>query len=100
MKRSENRRRSRQVALGLQDRRLERQGMDVIRGNIENLIKFSQRFGKTTKAAIGTSVVIEQADVARVEALGLVEIRLALVPSASPALETGQRFRDSAAIGK
>ena len=40
----------------------------------------------------------EQANVARVEPLGFVEVRLALVPLASPPREIGQRFRNPAAI--
>ena len=40
----------------------------------------------------------EQVHVARVETLGFVEIRLALVPLASPPRDIGQRFRNSAAI--
>ena len=42
----------------------------------------------------------EQVDVARVEALGFVEVRLAPVPLASPPREIGQRFRNPAAIGQ
>ena len=49
MERSEERRGTRQVALGLCDIRLEREGIDVVRCDIENLIKLSQRFGKTTR---------------------------------------------------
>jgi hypothetical protein len=41
---------------------------------IENLIKFSQRFGKTPKRNIRLGVLAENVSVARVELLGLVEI--------------------------
>ncbi len=47
--RSEKRRRPRQVALGLCDSRLLTRCIDVVRRNIENLIKLSQRFRETTK---------------------------------------------------
>ena len=40
----------------------------------------------------------EQGNVARVEPLGFVEVRLAPVPLASPARDVGQRFRNLAAI--
>ena len=50
MQRSEERRGTRQVAFGLCNSRLFREGIDVVRRNIENLIKLSQRFGETTKA--------------------------------------------------
>ena len=49
MERSEERRSTRQIALGLCDSRLEREGIHVVRRDIENLIKLSQRFGETTK---------------------------------------------------
>ena len=39
-------------------------------------------------------------NVARVEPLGFVEIRLAPVPLASPSLDIGQRLRNPAAIGQ
>ena len=47
--RSEERRSTRQIALGLCDSRLYREGIHVVRCDIENLIKLSQRFGETTK---------------------------------------------------
>src|SRR5207248_8362032 len=52
--RSEQRRGPRQVALGLSDTCFEGKRIDIVRCNIENLIKLSQRFGKTTKAVIVT----------------------------------------------
>ena len=42
----------------------------------------------------------EQINIARVEPLGFVEVRLAPVPLASPARDIGQRFRNPAAIGQ
>ena len=50
MQRSEERRGPRQVALGLCDSRLYREGIDVVRCDIENLIKLSQRFGKRRRS--------------------------------------------------
>src|SRR5258707_6246083 len=98
MERSEERRRPRQIALGLCNSRLYREGIYVIRRNIENLIKLSQCFGETTKDVIGNRVLGEQVNVARVEPLGFVEVRLAPVPLASPPRDIGQRFRNLAAI--
>ena len=43
-------------------------------------------------------MLAEQVSVARVEPLGFVEIRLALVPMASPPLQIGQRLKNQAAI--
>ena len=50
--RSEKRRGALQIAFGLCDSRLVRQDIDVVRRDIENLVKLSQRFGKTTKKDI------------------------------------------------
>jgi len=63
--------------LGLRDSRLSRDGIHIVRRNIENLIKFSQCFWEMTKVAIGKSVLGEQVNVARVESLGFVEVVLA-----------------------
>ena len=46
MQRSEERSSTRQIALGLCDSRLIRERIHVVRYDIENLIKLSQRFGK------------------------------------------------------
>ena len=53
VERSEKRRGPRQVALSLCDDRLFDERIQVVRCNIENLVKLSQRFGKTTKLDIG-----------------------------------------------
>src|SRR4030095_9393207 len=100
MERSEKRGSPRQIPLGLRDRRLEREGIQVVRYNIENLIKLSQRFRETAKLHVGKRVLGEQVNVARIELLGFVEIRLAPLPLSSPALDIGQRLRNSAAIGQ
>ena len=59
MQRRKDRRGTRQVALGLCDSRLYRQDIDIVRRNIENLIKLSQRFGETTEDEIGKRVLGE-----------------------------------------
>src|SRR5262245_30607135 len=100
MERSEDRRGSRQVAFCLRDSRLLRKRVYVVRCYIENLIKLSHCFGKTTKRRIGKCMRRKQVDVARVEALGFVKIRLALVPLAAPACDKSQRFGNLAAIGQ
>jgi len=69
-----------QIAFALGDTGFKREGFHIVRCDIENLIKLSQRFGKTTKGAIGRRVLDEQVDVTWVEALGFVEIGLAPIP--------------------
>src|SRR5438093_13167413 len=88
----------RQVALGLGDSRLRREGIHIVRRDIENLLKFPHRFGKTTKRHIGNRVLGEYLNVARVESLGFVEVRLAAVPLALPPWDVGQRLRNLAAV--
>src|SRR5437773_12348339 len=98
MQRSKERRGTQEVALGLCDSRLCHKGIHVVRRSIENLSKLSQRFAETTKNHIGKRVLGEWLNVARVEPLGFVEIRRALVPLAPPPRDNGQRFRNLAAI--
>ena len=98
MQRSEERCGPRQIALRLCDSCLLHERIDVVRCNIEHLIKLSQGFGEATTVDIGKRVLREQVNVAWVEPLGFVEIRLAAVPLASPARDIGQRFRNPAAI--
>src|SRR5262245_34963696 len=43
-------------------------------------------------------MLCEQGNIARIEALSLVEVDLALFPLASPARDIGQRFRNLAAV--
>src|SRR4029077_18051561 len=100
VERSEERRGTRQVALGLRDTRLYREGIHVVGDDIKKLVKLSQPFGKTTKSDVGNRVLGEQVHVAWVETLGFVEIRLALVPLASRPRDIGQRVRNAAAIGQ
>ena len=76
-----------------------RQSIDVVRCNIEKLIKLLQRFTETTKIDTGNRVLAEQVNVARVEPFGFLEITLALVPLASPPRDIGQRLRNLAVIG-
>ena len=56
------------------------EGLHVVRCDIENLIKL-QRFRGTTKGGIEKSVLGEQVNVARVELLSFVEIRLRSDPT-------------------
>ena len=51
--------RTRQIALGLCDRRLSGQRFDVIRRNIQDLIEPSQRFGKMTTTHVGKRMLTE-----------------------------------------
>src|SRR6476660_1973405 len=80
---SEERRGPRQVALGLCDIRLERAGIDVVGCDIKNLIKLSQRLGKTALNPVRSRVLAKQVDIAGVEPLGFVEVTLAPVPPTS-----------------
>ena len=98
MERSEKRRSPRKVALSLGDSRLLHEGIHVVRCDTENLIKLSQRLRETTNKYIGNRVLEEEVNVARVEPLGFVEVRLAPVPLASSPRNIGQRFRNPAAI--
>src|SRR4030095_5553187 len=100
MQRREKRGGSWQITLGLRDTRLLRKGIEVVRCNIEDLMKFSQCLGETTKVDVGKGVLGKYVNIARVESLSLVEIHLAPLPLASPALDIGQRFRNPAAVGQ
>src|ERR1700719_2862433 len=95
MERSEERRGTRQVALSLSDARLDYKDIHVVGCDIKNLIKLSQRLGKTTLKPMGMRVHAEQVDIARVEPLGFVEIRIDPVPLPSPARNRGQRDRNT-----
>ena len=95
---SEERTSARKVALGLCNTGLLRKCVDVIRNNIEHLIKFPQRFRETTDYHVGLRVLSEQRSVARIEALSLVEVGLALLPLTSPTRDVSQRFRNLAAV--
>src|SRR5437588_11373540 len=98
MQRREERSGTRQVALGLRNTRLCREGIHVVRDNIENLIELSQRFGETTKTDTGIRVLGQQVNIARIEPLGFDEVRLAPVPLASPPCDISERLRNPAAI--
>lgn len=98
VKRSEERSRPRKVTLGLCDRRLCREGIDVVRGDIENPIKLSQRFWETTKHHMAMRVLGEYESVTRIKPLGFVEVRLASVSLALPPRDIGKSFRDLAVI--
>jgi hypothetical protein len=98
MQRSEERSSTRQIAFGLCNNRLFGERIGVVRHDIENLIKFPQRFRETTEVDIGTRVVKEYAHIAWVEPLGFVEVHLALVPPASLTCDVGQALRNPAVI--
>ena len=80
----------RKITLDLFDIRLYSECIHVVRCDIENLIKLSQRFWETTKVDIRKRVLGEHADVARIEPLDFVEIRLAPVPLTSPPRDISQ----------
>ena len=77
-----------------------REGIHVVRCDIENLINLSHRFWEMTTVDIGSCVLAEHGNVAWVEPLGFVEIRLAPLPLASSPLDIGQGFRNPAAVGQ
>src|SRR5213080_2914176 len=80
MQGSEESRSTWQIAFGLEDSCLVGERVDVVRCDIENLIKLSQRFGETTKLHIGKRVLGKHCNVAGVEPLGFVEVTLAPLP--------------------
>ena len=89
MKRTENGRRAWQVTFSLGNRCFQSQRIYVVRRDIENLVKLPQSFRKTTKKNVGKRVLAKQANIARVDLLGLVEERFALLPSAFSARDEG-----------
>src|SRR5215831_19798333 len=98
MQRSEERSSTRQITLGLCYSRLIRERIHVVRYDVENLIKLSQRFGETTKCRIRIRLVSKQPNVEWVKPLGFVKIGLAPVPFTLPPGNIGQEFRNPAAI--
>jgi hypothetical protein len=88
----------RKVALGLCNTCLIRKSIEVVRYDIENLIKLSQRFGETAARAEVNRTLCEKRNAAWIEALGFGKVRFALVPLAPPSRDIGQRFRNPAAI--
>src|SRR5262249_1716033 len=87
-----------QVALRLFDSRLLHQAILVARHNIENLIKFSQRFRKTTKIDIGHRLLRQEINITWVELLGFFELGPAPLPLPSSPCPISQQFRNHAAI--
>ena len=94
MQRSQKRSSSGQIALGLRDTGLDHRGVNVVRCKIENLIKFSQRFGEPTYNDQGKSVLSKQVNIAWVEALSFVEVGVAPVPLASGSLDIGKGLKN------
>src|SRR5215468_82524 len=89
-----------QVADSLGDGRLLYQRIHIIRRDIENLIELLYRLGKTTKNNKRNRMLVEQVNIARIEPLRFVEMRLTLVPPASPACDISEELRNSTAIGQ
>ena len=77
LERSKERRCPRQVALALGDARFVNNSSDIVRHNIENLIKLPSRFGEASKRDIACGALDKQVDVAWVQALGLAKVGLA-----------------------
>ena len=71
------------------DLSLKHERVHVVRCDIENLIKFSQGFGKAPKGEIGLGVLGEHVGVARIEPLGFVKVGFAPVPLASSPRDIG-----------
>src|SRR6266513_1399177 len=91
---------ARQIALRMCKSRIFREGIDVVRRDIENLIKFPQSVGETTKELIGKHMLTEYVNVARIEPLGFVKVRLAAVPLALSSCNICDGFRNPAVIGQ
>src|SRR6266481_3765833 len=98
LQRTEDRRRARQITFSLCDSRLCSECIHVVRRNIENLIKFSLRVGKTTKAHVGNRVLGEHGNVARVKPLSFVEVGFASLPLPSSPLEKSEGLRNATAV--
>jgi len=79
---SEERSSTRQIPLGLYDSRLIRKRIHIVRRDVKNFIKLSQRIGETAECGIRIRVIRKQLSVARVKSLGFLEVRLAPVPLA------------------
>src|SRR5438105_14786144 len=63
-----------------------------------NLLKLPQRFREEAPVLVGKRVLGKQGNIARVEPLGFVEVRLAPVPLALPPCHIGEQFRNPARI--
>src|SRR5436190_16817252 len=98
MQRSQQRSSPGQIALGLRDTGLDHGGVDVVRCEIENLIKFSERFGEATYNDKRKGVLSKQVKVAWVEPLSFVEVGVAPVPLAAGSLDIGQGLNNPAVI--
>src|SRR5207247_9040026 len=96
MERSEERSSPRKIAIPLCNGRLLRKGIQIVGCDIKNLIKLSQCFGETTKVDIGSRMVGEYVNIARVEPLGFVELLLAPVALGSPPSVISQQIRHRA----
>src|SRR5437762_12569214 len=70
----------------------------IVRYDVENLIKLSQRFWETTKYGIRICLVGKQPNVAWVKPLGFVKIGLARAPFTLPPRNMGEHVRNPTAI--
>ena len=77
---------------------LSASGIQVVRVNIENLIKLSAALPGNDGDLSRKRVLGEKDNVARVEPLGFVEVGLAPIPMTPSAFDIGQRLRNSAAV--
>src|SRR4051812_1474619 len=75
----QKRRRPWKVAFHHGDAGLQRRRVEVVGRDIQDLIKFSLRFREATMEYVAKSALEKQGNVAWVEPLGLIVIRLALV---------------------
>ena len=86
------------IALGLCNSCFKHKSIHIVRRDIENLIKLSQRFRETPQIDIRKRVLGEEGKVARVEPLGFLKIPFAPLQLAPPPFYIGQRLRNTAAI--
>ena len=77
-----------------------RERVHVAGGDVENVVKLSQRQRKIAVSILGKGVLGKKIYISWVEPLGFIEIRVASVPLAPSASNIGQRFRNPAAIGQ
>ena len=87
---NEKRRRPRQVAFGLSDRRLFHQGIDVVRHNLQNQVELAQRFGETPHRDVELGVSCKQIRITWIQSLGFDEVGLALFPLPPIARDKGE----------
>ena len=75
-----------------------REGVKIVRRDIQDLIKLALCFRKTTTMDLGKRMLGKEARITRIEPLGFVEEELALIPLSSPASDISKQLRNMAAI--